>query len=389
MKKIMILAVAAVALAACSRTFETQEVSEPQIGFGSWGSNLTKAEARIQGTSDFLAGDTFAVYGSKTDTDPATPVTTTVFDDVVVTASGSGTLTWDYADHRFWDSSAESYTFYAVSPSAYGISATVNPQTGAIASASTVFAGNNNDVLIAEKKTVLKDDGVDPAETPLTYFNSYGTVELMFHHAASLVDVKVKKSPNLTASAVKISAISLVNINTTGTLNIATGDYANTPFITIASWTSSVPGTYVPANGVTPVYGDTSTSADIAVGNEKVIAEDTAFNAAAPTTPAASTTLFNNLIVVPQTFGASGGAGSQKISLSYTLGTDPTTYTREAYLADFDLVDDADQDDETADTGFQPGKHYILYITIDAHEIMFSADIADWTDVTGYHYIIN
>jgi hypothetical protein len=99
--------------------------------------------------------------------------------------------------------------------------------------------------------------------------------------------------------------------------------------------------------------------------------------------------LFNNLIVVPQTFGASGSASSQKITLSYTLGTDPTTYTREAYLADFDLVDDADQDDSKADTGFQPGKHYILYITIDAHEILFSADIADWTDVTGYHYIIN
>ena len=56
MKKLMILAVAAIALAACSRTFEHHAVEPTQIGFKTWGENLTKA-TRTQGSNEFVVGE--------------------------------------------------------------------------------------------------------------------------------------------------------------------------------------------------------------------------------------------------------------------------------------------------------------------------------------------
>ena len=386
MKRYIFIAAALVlATVSCSKVYDATPVNTDQaIGFGGWTEQLTKA--RTQGSSTFVNEDDFAVYGYK----EASSTKTTVFDGVVVSYDGTN---WDYTPHVYWDATSDSYTFYGVSPASAKTGATINAQTGAISLASITFAGNNNDVLIADKTVVVKDDG---SATALTYFNSYGAVNLYFNHAASLVDIRVKTSQSLHGITVNLQSISLDNMKNAGVLAIATGDYTASatgrpyiPNIAIASWTSpSGNKSYLPADGVTPVKGADGTNA-ISSTNVKVISEDTAFNPSTPTTPAAYTTLFDNLIVMPQTFGASGVAGSQKISLSYTLGSDPTVYTREAYLDDFDTVDDADQDDSEVDTGFQPGKHYILYLTIDAHAISFTAEIAPWADVTGYHYIIN
>jgi len=386
---IFFIAAALLAAVSCGKIYDATPVNTDRaIGFGSWTEQMTKA--RTQGSSTFVSGDDFAVYGYK----EASSTKTTVFDGVAVTYNGTN---WDYDNHVYWDASSDSYTFYGVSPASAKTGATITAQTGAISLASITFEGDNGDVLIADKTVVLKDDGDATPETALTYFNSYGAVHIYFNHAASLVDIKVKKSPNLNGIDVKLQSISLDNMKDAGVLSIATGDYTGSatgrpyiPNIAIASWTSPT-GThsYFPADGVTPVKGDVDNTAAISSTNQKTISEDTSFDPANPVTPAASTTLFDNLVVMPQTFGASGDSGSQKISLSYTIGDDPTVYAREAYLADFDSTDDADQEDTKADTGFQPGKHYILYLTIDAHAISFTATIAPWADVTGYHYIIN
>lgn len=385
MKKLMILAVAAVALVACSRTFEKHETEGVAIGFGTWSEHLTKA--REQGSSTFVATDNFAVYGTK-DRASGAPIQVTVFDATVVTASGSGTLTWDYDDHRYWDSSYDSYTFYAVSPAGC---ATVTATTGAVSATGLNFTGKNNDILVADKTTVEKGTGASS-----TWFNSYGDVNLVFNHAAALVDVKVKKASTLT-DAVGISSISLDNIKQTGTLAIATDEYDKTistrttvPNIVLASWTTSNPDVYRPVDGVTPVYGADNATA-ISASNQKVVPADSGFdpnNTTENTTPAGSEFVFNHLVVVPQAFGASGNDDSQKITISYTLGTDPTTYTRTLYLADFDVKDNSVQTDNKV-ASWEPGKHYIFYITIDAHAISFSAEIDDWTGVNGYHYLIN
>ena len=98
----MILAVAAIALVACSKTFNTASNEGTAIGFNTWAETLTKV--RTQGSSTFANGDDFAVYGYKYVTSSDTK--TTVFDDVDVNYDGSA---WTYSPTRFWDQATDSY----------------------------------------------------------------------------------------------------------------------------------------------------------------------------------------------------------------------------------------------------------------------------------------
>lgn len=374
MKKFLIIAATALLAAACAKTYEVKETTPPAIGFGSWAETLTKA--RTQGDNTFTEGDNFSVFGSKIS--GSTP--TTVFADVTVTRGS--TDVWTYNPTVYWDHNADSYVFYAVSPAGLF---DLDPADGNGTSSSITFAGNNNDILVADKKQVEKGSSAP-------YFNNYATVSLVFNHVASLVDVKVKKATGLHDATVAVTAFSLENIESAGVLTVSNA-YTNTH--PVATWNSSATDTYGPESGVVKVKVDDSGNYEangtntIGESHPILIAEDTAFNPTTPTTPAASTFLINNLIVKPQSFGNTGVSTSQKISISYTLGSDPTVYSRVVYLADFDKTDDADQDDELMDTGFQPGKHYILYLTIDARAISFSAEITPWTDVNGYNYLIN
>lgn len=410
-KHLLILAAVSGMAMSCATNFEATPTQQAEIGFGTWANTLTKAVSdptnpRVQGSNVFKRGDGIVVYGSKVISSNATAVFNGV--DVVATAEAgepATATTWDYNNHRFWDSNADSYTFYAVSPKDKLANTSSTAIDGAFVTSSLTFAGNDNDFLVADKTVVLKGNGV-----PSTYFNSYGIVNLLFNHAAALVDVHVKKAPTLADATVKVSAISLNNINKTGVLTLGSGNYdkgissrTTVPNITCATWTPSNPGTYLPANGVTPVYGDNGSSA-ISNENQKTIdATDTGFstsNSTANTTPTASTILFNNLIVVPQTFSAptsdelanpAGATTAQKISITYSIsveGGDTNTYTSYLWLSQFDNIDNGTQA-ATYIGSWEPGKHYTFYITIDAHAITFSAAIDPWTPVNGYHYLVN
>lgn len=393
MKKLLIIAAAALLAAACAKTYEVKETTPPAIGFGTWTETLTKA--RTQGDGTFTVGDDFAVYGAKIVTSPAS--TTTVFDDDVVTMTATGVPgTWTYSPTRYWDQNTNSYVFYAISPSSVGTNATVNPQTGAITSASITFAGNDNDILVADKETVLKA--------------AYGsTVEMDFNHVASLVDFKVSKAPNLSDATVKITSFTLGNIQTTGVLSVSDAYNAVVYGGTagpVATWSSTATGSYLPAAGVTPVKGDDTN--DISAEHPLTIVENDAFNPASPAEPAAAkaTYVINNLVVKPQTFvepsaadranpAESNTANAQKITLSYTITTtdansnsSTNTYTSTLWLYDFDIVNDTDQTD-TAVASWDTGKHYTFYITIDSTPIVFGAKVNDWTTGTGYHYLLN
>ena len=415
MKKIMIFAVTFLTLAACSKTFDHSKAATEgnAIGFGTWAETLTKAVAdptnpRVQGTNYFRQGDGIVVYGSKTDTDPDPDVTSVVFNgvDVVATAEGGDPVaatTWDYNNHRFWDSNAESYTFFAVSPKNNLATTTTTAIDGAFVTKSLEFTGATNDILVADKVVVEKGTGAST-----TYFNSYGTVNLVFNHAAALVDLNVKKSPALNDATVKISAIAFENVKKKGVLELTSAKYNKTidtrttvPNITVAEWTASTPGTYLPEAGASPIHGDVSTTDAIAVGNEKEIDTDTNFDAGTPKTPAAYTELFKNLVVVPQAFTApsdrvnpdnESNANAQKVTITYTItptGGDTNTYTSTLWLSDFDGVDN-DAQAATYVGSWAPGKHYVFYITIDAHEIKFSAVISPWEEtISGYNYLLN
>ena len=369
MKKYLILALtAAIAAVGCSKTFEVvpSPTDTNPIGFGTWVEHLTKG--RTQGSNTFASGDNFAVYGYKAMSDNSDPHT--VFDDVTVSTT-NGT-TWTYTGTRFWDANYDKYIFYAVSPASVGTGGTVDPQTGAITSASITFAGNDNDILVADKKTVNKTDGSGN-------FNSWATVPLVFNHVASLVDFKVKKAPGLANATVTVSAFTLSEIDNAGVLTVSS---AYTDTHPVVSWSTDTRASYGPGSGVTPVN----------IESPIPIEQDTAFDPANPTTPAGSTFLINNLIVKPQTFRASNGSNPQKVTMTYKIAVTGSADVEFAdqvlYLADFDNVDDDAQDDSMI-ASWEPGKHYTFFITIDAHAISFSATITNWTAVNGYHYLVN
>ena len=388
----MIFAVAAIALVACSKEFDTNKSASngTAIGFNTWAEQLTKA-ARVPGTSTFTAAgyqdNDFAVYGYK---DKTTPAKATVFDDVVVsTTDGSA---WTYTTPRFWDNNYDSYTFYAISPAAIGTAADgdesssdVNPQTGAFVTRAITFAGNDNDILVADKKTVNKTDGGGN-------FNSFATVPLVFNHVASLVDFKVKKAASLHDATVTISAFELSDIDNVGQLTVSDAYTDSHP---VATWSGTARTTYGPEAGVVKVKVDNSGNYEangtnsIDADHPIIIAEDTAF----PGTPAASTMVINNLIVKPQTFRASDGSNPQKITLTYKIAVTGSADVEYAncvlYLCDFDNVDDEDQGGDAPIASWEPGKHYTFFITIDAHKISFSASITPWADVNGYNYLLN
>lgn len=366
MKKILILAAMVAMTAACSHNYEVNPVSKNggAIGFGSYTETLTRAEARVQGTNTFLEGDTFAVYGSKKKGSDAPQA---VFNNVVVTLGAS---TWDYENHRFWDTNVDSYTFYAVSPSTVNSNETaaLNTTTGRVdASTAISFDGNNNDILVADSITVAK--GSSP------YFNNYHTVDLQFNHIASLFDLYVRKSANIGAAKVTIDSVKLVNIDATGTFEVNNYSTSNHPAVTWTVDGGAAKANYTNASGV---YAHPAAMPDSIVAD------------------AAGNLILDSLIVMPQTFR--NDANIQQVQISYKItpnGGDTMVFKDvpcELYKFDNNHTGDNphDTNEGTKIASWDPGKHYTFYITIDANAIMFTASITDWTlGTTGYYYLMN
>lgn len=339
MKKLIILAAAAIAAVACSRSFDTAPAKEQAIGFGTWTDQLTKA--RAAGASAFVDGDSFNVEGFKTLS--GSPVT--VFDDVTVsTTDGS---TWTYDNTRFWDKNATGYTFFAVSSPTTALTFAAD---GTIAATAVTFSGENNDILLANQVDVV----------PANFTNT--PVALQFKHIGSLVDLKVKKSAGLnTANAtVAITAVTLEKIDGAG--KVAVTEY--TSKVPTVAWTE--------LDGNT-TYGITSGVVDCTLPTDVGITGDD---------------LINTLVVIPQAL-----ADAKILKISYTI-TDAAgnvnTYSNvEVKLNKFDGDDDTENGPSDFITSWEAGKHYIYTLTIDANTINFSGEITDWTTVNGYHYLLN
>jgi hypothetical protein len=347
MKKLMIFAVAAIALVACSKEFDTNKSASngTAIGFGTWAEQLTKAEARVQGSSTFLNGDTFNVYGFKT-----IASNTTVFNGDVVAFNGTD---WTYSPLRFWDPNASSYTFYAVSPS--GKVASANAQSGEFTSNSITFNGNNNDVLVADKKVVNKTGS--PAAFATT------PVPMVFNHIASLVDFKVKKHADIAAATVAITSFQISNIDNVGTFSI---NDAYTDTHPVATWNATAHG---------GVYSNTSGVTSVATLPNNINTDGSDF-------------LINNLVAMPQTFRTDENIQTVTIEYSITSGGDTVEYTSSFNLKLFDKTDDKGNNDILIG-GWEAGKHYTFYITINANAIVFTASITDWaTPNNGYNYLV-
>ena len=339
MKKYLIfLLTAAIAAVSCSKSFEREPATGASIGFGTWANVLTKA--RTAGSSTFVNGDDFNVYGFKT----ISAANTTVFNGDAVSYDGTD---WTYADLRFWDPNATSYTFFAASPA--GLIASANAQTGEFTSNSIAFAGNDNDVLVADKKVVPQADFNNP-------------VNLSFNHIASLVDFKVKKHAEIAGATVAVTSFQLNNIDNVGTFSVNDAYTGNHPVVT---WNPTARGAYSNTSGVTSVA---------------TLPDNVGTNG--------SDFLINHLVAMPQEFRTDENIQTVTIEYSITSGGDTVANTATFNLKTFDNVDDKDNED-TIIGGWEGGKHYTFYITINANAIVFTASITDWvTPNNGYHYLL-
>lgn len=368
MKKFLILAAVVAMSAACSHNYEVSPVAKDggQISFGSWSDGLTRADDPHL-TTAWVSGDTFSIFGAKKRAS-GDPTVVTAFSGQTVTYDGSA---WDYDNHRFWDVNYTSYEFYAISPSAIGSTCTVTPSTGAISSSSITFQGGDADILVADKKVVERGD------TPASYFNTFGTVPLVFNHIAALVDFKIKKTATITAT-VAVESVSLTNIDKVGTFSVSTA-YNSTQWGgtagPVVTWSPTATGSYSNANG-----------AEGAVTLPDDVTAVSAINGESATT---GDDLIKSLVVMPQDFR--DASDIQTLNITYTItpsGGDLTRYTVAIPLHKFDITYDT-SNAATWVTGWEQGKHYTYYVTLDAHAIMFSASINNWTTDSGYHYLMN
>jgi len=348
MKKVVILAAAALTLASCAKTYELQETAQSQIGFNTWNDAMTKAAK-----TDFVANDEFDVFGYKWNnaSDKAT-----VFDGVDVKYDGSD---WNYSPLRFWDNNYASYTFFAAYPKDQ--LTTAPAQTGLFVSNELTYNGSNEVLLVAQKKDVAKA--------------AYGNdVQLKFKHVGSLVDIKVKKHTDIAAAKVEVTSIALSGIKTTGAFTVSEYDGDNNPVGTWAATSAVNDATVAP-------YLSNSTVT-------------LAKNAGVGTANASN--LLTNLVLMPQSLAKDGGP---QITISYKIITgegateDTITFTDKSFFfGQFDKSDPDPTDKDNTDpriSAWMPGVHYTYYITINANAITFTASIDTWSAETGHYYLVD
>jgi hypothetical protein len=350
MKKVVILAAAALTLAACAKTYELQENAQPKIGFSTWNETMTKAAKTA-----FAANDEFDVYGFKWNAGPANQ--TTVFDGVDVKFDGTK---WSYSPLRFWDSNFDNYTFFAAYPKDQ-LADGEYAQNGYFVSQNLAYDGQKEVLLVAQKKDVEK-----------TNYNK--TVELKFKHVGSLVDIKVKKHSDIESAKVEVTSIAVSGIKTTGAFTVSSYDASNNP---VGSWAAT---SAVNDATVAPYHSNSTVTL--------------AKNAGVGTANASN--LLTDLVLMPQELAKDGGP---KITISYkiTTGEDATadeiTFSDKSfYFGQFDKSEEGESEKANKEndriSAWMPGVHYTYYITINANAITFTASIDDWSTETGHYYLV-
>ena len=382
-KHFILIAAVALVASSCAHSFEAEQTQQPAIGFGTWAEQLTKA--RAAGSNTFEAGDDFAVYGYYSKTVNQQEQKTTVFDNVTVRASGSPVVTWAYSPLRFWDPTAEKYTFFAVSPASYANE--VDAQTGLFTSQEVNFDTYNKDILVATKKVVTA------AQSAPKYPST--AVELEFNHVAAMVDVKVKMDAALDATlqacfndqvpsnaGLQITAASLVSITKKGTFAVASYDNQTLkPVIgsTNCGWVASQ---------AQDAAGDYSTTVQTPLQITQTTSYDQNHEAGQPS--GSDQYLFEHYVLMPQQLAAS----TQQLHIEYDIITQVTpSVVKTSYSADIDIKDFVLEDKDNNDANsvpayWAPGYHYTYTLTIGANAITFTASINDWATASGYRYLV-
>lgn len=389
MKKTLILAaVAAIALSACSKNeiLETiDKVPENQmVGFSSYTPKaITKADANyyVDGSSvtNLVSGKTFGVYAWAITNTSTTPWSNgTLFDgtgapefmdNIPVTFNGA-TAGADgaanvyaagyYSDGnpvRYWPSgdTPDGLSFFAYYPTdAEGLTLPANG-LGA-----TTFV--TRDTPAAQIDLMVSDVVADQyyGHTNSAYSSGErGTVDFLFHHTLTKVQFKFKTDLTDANTTVMLTKAQLQGVYNTGilTTSYTKGSTANAGS-TAYTWgePSNPVNYYVTVNGTTPSTTNVTLS-----------------------TSATTLTAADAFLMVPQTIAA----GQQKITLTWTVTTAGYTTTNTKVI---DL-----NDIKNGDTHIDWAKNaQVTYtITIGPKPIYFTATVDDWATETNGTISVN
>lgn len=193
MKKILLVALAAITLASCAKN-EVVELNEGNaISFRAWTANAGRV---VPTTSESIKADGFTVW-AYTETSEVL-----YMDALPVTWQ---TSKWDYTPHKFWP--AESLHFYAVSPSTKaGLVQDAADKVQVVDFVQELAAGSQTDLLYAVR---LDEDRQETA------------VPMQFDHALSQISFKAYNT-NTAAQGIEviIEGISVDNVNKKGTFTL-------------------------------------------------------------------------------------------------------------------------------------------------------------------------
>lgn len=207
-KQFLTVAVAALALAGCSKNETVEIASNRAIGFSNaFVNNGTRSIVDPSLTKTTL--ENFDVYGFVTNGDED-PQSSQIFDGVKVSKSGGD---WTYTPPQYWVN-GNTYTFGAIAPagaatvSSEAITGTTNKKVGM-----TVAFTNTND----DQKDLLHAAPVAVAVSS----DDYSTpVAMTFNHQLSKVKFSFKNAVG-EGYSVKVTDVKITNAKSSGTLTVA------------------------------------------------------------------------------------------------------------------------------------------------------------------------
>ena len=333
MKRFYFLAVAATAmLAACNKTEIVPTGDAQEISFVAVNKVATKAP--VDGDT-FLTGDNMDVVAYLAAGDGATAgtyFTETLFTNV------SGTNTW--AGKRYWPLSDATINFLAVTNTGGGVTDHVQNAFDSTIPASKVVSdltGNND----ATQTDLMFAAGQGTHQQGAAYTN----VGMVFKHALSWINFKVRTGNGLTAADPKIAinSITLNNVPVNGTLTVTNGNYATTGAECVtenlgATWsfTERVNMKLIESGIVTDAYAD-----DLLLTN------------------AYKEFGGNGVLVIP--------SDQTSFTINYTI-TQPDG-TPNTFNYTYNLADD-----------WTMAKKYVYHITMTLTEILIEPSVASWGD---------
>lgn len=354
MKKLFFIAViASVALAGCIKNDPAPSVNDQnEITFSTPVVGLT-TKAEIEGTT-FPAGVSFNVWAWYHVGD-FVGSGEVYMDEVTVSnakgdfdADDTGTDTWKPEKAYYWPKNGE-LTFEAYSPS------TLETDVAGCSVASSVDGGiviSDFDVPTDASKHIdllFSDRTYDREASSVNVDGGYDGVDIVFHHALSVVKVFVKASNDAAAADVRVKDVHITNAYHKGTLKVS------------------------------PVKGEGNSPEWIPVddrNNYDVVTADNYDGATEISTDFEQ--LGSNYILLPQVFATSG----TKITVDYYINNGGgANIIEQTYTLDLASANHTDGTNQIA--AWEMGKRYTYNITIGVEEIFIAPSIADnWTDVT-------